>query len=520
MTARGMVAAAHPTAARAGRDVLRAGGNAVDAAIATNAVLAVTQPHMCGIGGDLLFLVYRPGEGAHVLNATGRSGRSASTARFPEATDRMPQVGPGAVTVPGCVDGWWRAWRRWGSLDWAALLSPAIRHAVQGFAVTEHLHGWLAPGSPAEEILSSNEALRRIFLVDDAPPPVGHALRQPDLGRTLERIAGEGPAAFYEGGTATAVAEAVAGAGGFVDEADLRDHESTWSAPLRSGYGQHEVVTTGDNTPGILLLLALRILERLDATTAQAAVATHLEIEAIKAGLPAIRDLADPEVHALDTDALLADGRVDHLAAAIDDRATPTTGLSTVGDTTAFCVADPDGTAVVGIQSLYGVFGAGVVAAGTGVVLQNRGAGFCLTPGHPNRLTGGKRPAHTLMATMVMTGDRPSLLFSTMGGAGQPQTTLQVLRKVLDTGMEPQEAVAAPRWLYGAMFDGEPAGRVQMEGRFPTSLMEELRARGHDVTPIEPLSPRVGYAQAIGIDRDAGLRGGADIRCDGDVASC
>jgi oxamate amidohydrolase len=214
----------------------------------------------------------------------------------------------------------------------------------------------------------------------------------------------------------------------------------------------------------------------------------------------------------------LAPSRLDRLAAAITDKASASPVLSTVGDTTAFSVLDAEGRAVVGIQSIFGAFGSGVVATGTGVVLQNRGSGFANSRHHPNHLRPRRRPAHTLMATLVLSDRTPKLLFSTMGGAGQPQTTLQVLRRVLDRHMEPQQAIEAPRWLYGGMFDGEDKGAVQMEGRWDRQIIEGLQARGHRVERIGDWSSRVGHAQAIGIGL-GGPMGGVDPRCDGAVAS-
>jgi oxamate amidohydrolase len=520
---RGLVATPHVLASEAGRAVLRRGGNALDAAIAAAATIAVVYPHMNGIGGDNVWLIFDGGRRRlRALNAIGRAAAAvdlaAYRARFGGA---MPvRGGPAALTVPGAVSGWWEAhvYSRdvMGSpVAWKALLEAAVAHAAEGIDVSPSQRRVTAAtldlfGDDADADV--RRTLWPLFRLSSRP---GARLVQPGLAASLARIAGDGPGELYGGGLGRRIADAAAAAGSPLALADLAEHRADWMEPLRLRYRAGEAASFPPPTQGFAALAILALLEGFDVAALDDADHVHLTVEATKLAL-ADRDryLADPAVvdvpvaHCLDPERLAARrARISRRAAL------PASGPVDGGDTIAIVAADGDGNAVALIQSLYHEFGAGIVAGDTGVLLQNRGAFFSLDERHPNRLAPRKRTAHTLIPSMYLEGGRPRLVYGTMGGDGQPQTQAALVTRVVDRGLGPQAAIEAPRWLYGRTW-GEASRALRLEGRFAPAVADELRRRGHQVQVVEDWSDLMGHAQLIRLDAD-GLVGGSDPRADG-----
>lgn len=513
----GMVAAAHPLASEAGVAMLRAGGNAIDAGLAVNAVLNVTQPPCCGFGGDAFFLYYEAATGrVQALNASGRAPAAATIAALRErGHDEMPARGPLTVTVPGAVDGWGRLHGRFGRLPWAELFAPAIGYARDGFPVSDKLSGWIRGN---HEVLRHWQASLAAMLPGGHPPRPGQRLAQPDLAATLETLAEGGPEAFYRGPIANEIDTAMRRVDGLLRASDLMAHESDWGEPLRLPYRGHEVLVHGPNSQGWALLVMLGLIadRNLSHHSTTGADLVHLGVEAKRLAY-AERDAhnADPARVGDITQFLQEPWLANRRRAIADDRAMPDPGPTPLaGDTTYFAVVDAEGNALSVIQSLYRNFGSGFVAGRTGLFLQNRGSYFSLDPDHINALAPGRRTAHTLIAAMVLKEGRPVIVPGSMGGDGQPQILYQLITRLLDHGLNPQEAIELPRWVHGQS-DGETA--LHLEARFDPEVAEALRARGHRLEQLGDWSELCGHAQVICRD-DHGLTGGADPRGDGQVA--
>jgi gamma-glutamyltranspeptidase/glutathione hydrolase len=525
----GVVVAGHPAAAQIGLEVLRTGGNAVDAAVAAAAALAVLRPHMCGLGGDAFLLVYDPDrKGVMALNG---SGRSAAGAR-PEAlaargVSLIPRKGPlvGTLTVPGALAAWADALDRFGSRPLGELLAPARELAARGFPMYRRL---------AEAIAATtfdDPGLAAIMRPGGRPPAVHERFAQPALAATLDAVIAEGPAAFYGGRVGRALVAFAERGDGVLSADDLAAHRSEWGEPLAASYARRTVLGTAPNASGLPLLLLLRLVEGLgiDRLDRHSARAIHLWVEAKKAAF-ADRDryLADPADMGTPAAALLDERYVAARRATLDlDRAASypagAPGSPSGADTTHLCVVDRRGRGVSLIQSLFDVFGAAAADPETGVVFQNRGACFTLAEGHPNRLAPRKRPFHTLCPALVVDGDgRLEALLGTPGAHAQPQTLAQLADALLREGATPQEAIELPRWRHDADPSGEygsrkvGAGVVVLEGRFPGETAADLAAMGHEVRVIDPWSPSTGGASIIHVDPRTGLRlAGADPRRDG-----
>jgi gamma-glutamyltranspeptidase/glutathione hydrolase len=511
----GMVAAAHPLATLAGIDVLRAGGTAADAAVAVNAVLAVTQPNNCGLGGDLFCLYREAATGrVHFLNGAGRSGSRATLDELRRrGLDALPLRGPATVSVPGCVRAWAMLLERFGTRSLGALLGPAIAHAERGFPTTSIVSQAITETLP----LTDDPEWRRVFAPGGVVPGMGDTLRQPDLAGTLRAIAADGPDVYYRGPIARAIA-ARCEAEGFLTADDLAGHSGEWGDSISTTYRGYTVHETPPPTQGLTALLTLNLLESFPLARRRLHSVEHLHllIEMVKLAY-ADRDrwIGDP-AHARVPVAGLLDKRYARRRGKAFDRgkAQPYAPGEPEGDTTGFVVGDRSGNLVAVIQSLFNAFGACVVAPGTGIVLQNRGRHFTTEPGHPSVLAPGKRPFHTLIASIVTREARPVLGFATMGGNGQAMFHTQVLTNVLDYGMDMQEAIERPRFLIGAFLPGEPADTLHLESRVPPRVFAALARKGHPVKPAPELFYRVGHAHGIAL-RDGTLMGGADPRGDG-----
>jgi gamma-glutamyltranspeptidase/glutathione hydrolase len=522
----GLVAAPHGLASEAGAAILAAGGNAVDAAIAAAATIAVVYPHMNGVGGDGFWLIHDAARGATLaLNAAGRSAAGVDPddyrARFGGA---MPtRGGVAALTVPGAVSGWSEAHTysrvTMGSpIAWPRLLEAAIAHARDGIAASE---GQRRVTAGARDLFgdAADAGIRASLWPVYHPDALATGrFRQPDLARTLARIATEGADEFYRGTLARRIAEAAAAAGSPLRAEDFHAHGADWVEPLRVTYRGGEAVSLPPPTQGFSALAILAMVEDFDVAALSDADHVHVVVEATKLAFEdRDRWLADPTVEpvpvaqCLDRARLMERRRRISLATA----RSPAPRAPAGGDTIAIVAADARGNAVSLIQSLYHEFGAGVVAGDTGVLLQNRGAFFTLDPGHPNRLAPRKRPGHTLIPSMYLVGDRPRLVYGTMGGDGQPQTQAALITRVVDRGLGPQAAVEAPRWLFGRTW-GDTSRALRLESRFGANVADDLRRRGHDVQVVDGWSDLMGHAQLIRLDPD-GLTGGSDPRADGAV---
>jgi gamma-glutamyltranspeptidase len=522
MATRGMVASPHYLASQAGVDILKKGGSAVDAAIATNAVLNVVYPHMCGIGGDGFWLIYDASKkDLAFLNASGRSPYAASIEFFQKAgMTSIPVRGLLPVTVPGAVDGWFEAHGRYGRLPLASLLEPAIGYARQGFPVS-HILSFKIYEAAAELAKFPDSAA--LFLPGGKAPRPGGVLANPDLARTLEKIAGEGRDVFYRGEIARSIAGFFEENGGLLREKDFADMESTWGKAASTTYRGYTVFETPPNSQGITALLILNILEGFDLASMGhlSADSIHFLVEAKKLAF-ADRNhyISDPEKMTLSPDLLISkDYAVQRRSLIRPDRAMELAAVHPGNfgrDTIFLCVVDEKGNAVSLIQSLYFSFGSTVVAGKTGILFQNRGAYFSLNHKHVNRLEPHKRTFHTLMASMTFREDQLYMLFGTSGADGQPQTHAQVMTGIFDYGLNIQSAIEAPRWVSGRYLVNQPEGELNLEGRFPPAVLEELKKRGHRVQKGENWAQIMGCAHGIMIDPETGVRmGGSDPRADG-----
>jgi gamma-glutamyltranspeptidase len=511
----GMVASAHPLATLAGVEVLKAGGTAADAAIAVNAVLAVTQPNMCGVGGDLFCLYYENAtRRVHFLNSAGRSGSRASLPELRRrGMERLPIVGPSTVSVPGCIRGWGMLLERFGTRPLGALLEPAIHYAGDGFPISS----LTSQGIAEFRAVTPDPEWHRVFEPDGRVPPMGALFVQPDLARTLRDLAAEGPDLFYRGRIAEAIARRMEH-DGFLTPDDFAAHTSEWGEPISTTYRGATVYETPPPTQGVAALLALNMLERapLSRRPLHSVAHLHLLLEIVKLAY-ADRDrfIGDPALAHVPVAALLDKAYAARRRRLFDRaKAQAYAAGDPEGDTTGFVVADGHGNVISVIQSLFNSFGSGVVPPGTGIVLQNRGRHFTLDPVHPSALAPRKRPFHTLMASIVTRDERPEIAFATMGGNGQAMFHVQVLTNLLDYGLDVQEAIERPRFLIGAFLPDDPADVIYLESRLPKSVFSALARKGHVIKPGPEFFSKVGHAHGI-VLRDGTLMGGADPRGDG-----
>jgi gamma-glutamyltranspeptidase len=541
-----MVATPSALASQAGVSVLREGGNAVDAAIAAATTIAVTYPHMNGVGGDNFWLIYDARAGR--VRALCGAGRSAAAATIDWYAARgmaraIPtRGGPAALTVPGAVDGWWQAHAMsradlGSSIPWTRLLDDAIAYAQDGFTPSRSQR----TPPPREPDLFGDRAIDpiRLHLWPLYHPETlrNGRLVQRDLGRTLKAIRDGGPDAFYRGEIAGRLCAALAEAGSPLTSADLAEHRSTWVEPLRVSYAGGEALSLPPPTQGMSALAILALSEDLDLAALDEPDYIHVLVEATKIAF-ADRDLylTDPAFMTVTPEALLAPERLARMrtlisrrralapeaaAEAVRSLASPS-GRSVVGgpqatggDTVAIVTADARGNAVSLIQSLYFTYGSGLLVGDTGVVMQNRGSFFSLDPARANRLAPGKLTMHTLIPGMFLENGRPRFVHGTMGGEGQPQTQAALVTRRLLRGLGAQACVEAPRWVYGRTW-GAPTRALALEGRYPPDLAKGLGARGHEVVTAGDWDDLFGHAQCIWIEPDEPtLTGGSDPRADG-----
>ena len=522
MAPHGLVASPHYLASQAGVDILKKGGTAVDAAIATNSVLNVVYPHMCGIGGDAFWLVYDAAKkDLAFLNASGRSAYAATIETYKKAgMNSMPARGPLSVTVPGAVDGWFEVHRRYGKTPMAALLETAVGYARKGYPIS-HILSFKIQEASGE--LARYPTSKDLFLPGGKAPRPGELLTNPGLASSLERIAREGRDVFYQGDIGREIVRFSRESGGLLAEKDFLDHLSDWGTPLSTQYRGYTVYETAPNSQGLTALLILNLLEGYDLSSLgyHSADHLHLMIEAKKVAFAdRNRYISDPEKVKIPVEGLLSKDYAARRRALIRmDQAADINSISPGnfgGDTIYLCTVDEAGNAVSLIQSLYHSFGSAMVAGKTGIVLQNRGSYFSLNPDHVNCLQPHKRTFHTLMASMTFREGNPFLVFGTSGADGQPQTHAQVMTNVFDFGLDIQSAIDAPRWVSGRYSADQLEGALHLEDRFPASSIRELKKREQQPIIVEGLSQMMGSTHGILIHPENGLRmGGADPRSDG-----
>jgi gamma-glutamyltranspeptidase/glutathione hydrolase len=516
------VATSQPLASAAGVGVLAKGGHAVEAAVAAAAALAVTEPCSTGIGGDCFALVFEADTGrVNAINGSGRSSRALSVERAHADGFDPPctRFHAHAVTVPGAVAAWCELLGRYGRLDRAQVLLPAIALASEGFPVAPLTAAAWAQGIRGQLDRSPSGAE---LLIDGRAPRPGERFRNPGMARALTAIAERGAEGLYTGPVARAIVRSVQAAGGVLAEADLADHRSEWVEPISTRYGDARVWECPPNGQGLVALLALNLLRRADigGLPAHAPERIHLEIEALRlAFADARRHVGDPAHARIPLDVLLGDAYTESRWREVSlGRAhpRPASGALPAGpDTVYLCALDAEGNACSLINSNYDGFGTGLVAEGFGFTLQNRGAAFVLDPLHANALMPGKRPYHTIIPGMLTREPSGALLgpFGVMGGDMQPQGHVQVVTRMLDCGLDPQSALESARFY---LEDGSPAGAVKLEPEIPSACVAALLARGHRVVVAERSERHLfGRGQVIQREPDGVYWAGSDPRADG-----
>jgi len=515
---RGAVVAPHHLATEAGLRMLRAGGHAVDAAIAANAALGVVMPNACGLGGDAFWLIWdvkgTPGGSGRqlALNGSGRSPGGADAAKLRrEGLEVMPMRGARSVTIPGAVRSWGDAHRRFGRLPVATLLAPAIELAAGGFpAYDELIDAVEGTAGHVRDALGADAAFFEIYRPHGRAWRPGELVRLPALAKTLEALAEDGVDAFYDGRLGERQARLLADLGAACGPADFRDHTSTWGEPIETRYRGVKLTTHPPNSSGVVALELLNILEQFEpparafgADGLHDASWAHHAIEAAKLAM-ADRDghLTDPETADVPVERLLDKAHATALAALVDPHraSIPRAATNPPGGGTAYLAAvDGDGNAVSLIQSNYLGFGSGVVDPETGVHYQNRGSYFSLDPDHPNVLAPGKRTLHTLMPCMLFRDGQagPWIVVGSMGGDAQPQIHAQFVSNVVDGGLDIGQAVAAPRWSVEPRFHFDPPRTVAIESGFDQGFVDTLVALGHPLVDVGGFEAGIGHQHAI-----------------------
>jgi len=509
-----MIATSQTLASAAGLKVLQDGGNAIDAAVTAAAVLAVIEPSMNGIGGDLLALVH---DGTlkidFGLDSTGRSAYAATPEEYARrGVTEMPQRGPLTVDVPGVVEGWHQLLTRFGTIDLATALAPAIAFARDGFPVAELMaNEWIAN----EAMLAADPATAATFLPNGVPPKMGEIFANPRLARSLETIATQGRDAFYTGSIARAIVADMKSRNGLLELRDFEDHKADWVNPIWTNYRGYELLEMPPSTQGFVALEMLNIMEGFDVAALghNSADYLHLVSEAKRIAF------ADRGAFLADRDHM-PKGTLERLiskdyAALRRSEINMTRAATTyspdfagvdLGDTIYLTAADEHGNVISFIQSLFSSFGAGFVAGDTGITMHNRGFGFTLQPGHPNEIGPHKRPLHTLVPAMLAKNGRPLMAFGVMGGDNQAQAHAQIVANVVDFGMHVQEAGDAARVRHTGQ-------ELAAESGIGEDVRRALAAKGHVV--VDGRGAMGGY-QAIWIDHESGvLLGGSDLRKDG-----
>ncbi len=534
----GMVATSQPLAAQAGLEILRAGGNAADAAVATAAMLNVVEPISTGIGGDC-FALYWDAQTKTVtaLNGSGRAPAAASIEELKQlGYTKMPRFTGHAVSVPGTVAGWADLLERHGSMTLADVLQPAIRTAEEGYPVTEWIaRGWATqvpkllrtPGWESGDLDNGPEQQSgHELLIDGRAPRAGEIMRIPTLAQTMRAIAAEGKAAIYTGAFAQKLSEHVQRYGGWITPADMAAHTSTWDEPITADFGPVRLYECPPNGQGLAAIIAVNLAAGFDLADMSETDRLHTLIECMRIGFADAQQwVCDPRKVDIPLEGLVSKAYADQRRAEIDPHRAahrvPYGAPMAGSDTVYLSVVDGDGNACSFINSLYMGTGSGLVVPGTGVSLQNRAALFVLDPEHPNALAPNKRPYHTIIPAMTTRNGELHASFGVMGGYMQPQGHLQMVVNMVALGMNPQHALDAPRWSLAGPAAGlgaeEAGGLVMVEEGWPFSVLSELSQRGHRLAPLTGRARAVfGGGQIILRDPETGvLTAGSDPRKDG-----
>ncbi|WP_144981572.1 gamma-glutamyltransferase family protein [Halomonas sp. C22] len=518
----GSCVAPHHLAASAGRDVLKQGGNAVEAMVAAAAAIAVVYPHMNALGGDGFWLIHEPGKPPIAIDACGPAAALAS-ADFYAGESHIPERGPqAALTMAGTIGGWQEALNvaaQWGTaLPLTTLLADAIRHADDGVAVSQSQEALTAKHLAR---LGQSPGFNEAFLLDGKVPREGERLRQPRLARTLERLASAGLDDFYRGELAASMAQDLAALGSPLRLEDFHAYRAQQVTPLQVQLQDATLYNLPAPTQGMASLMILGIYERLKAAEPNGFEHLHGLIEATKRAFM-LRDshVTDPQRVPAPLQSLLSAERLAEEAAAIDPAsALPWPHEPAPGDTIWMGTVDSQGRSVSFIQSIYWEFGSGVVLPESGVLWQNRGISFSLDPNHLRGLAPGRKPFHTLNPALALFEDGRTMVYGTMGGEGQPQTQAAVFSRYALHGMPLQQAVTAPRWLLGRTW-GETSTNLKLEARFDDALVTALATAGHDVEVLpEAFSDTMGHAGGIVRHPDGLIESAHDPRSNGGAAS-
>jgi gamma-glutamyltranspeptidase len=525
LATRGIAVAPHSLAAQSALDVMRDGGNALEAMVAAAATIAVVYPHMNAIGGDGFWIIHRPGFAPGGIDAAGKSAATASIDWYAShgITNQIPSRGPmAALTVAGTISGWGKALELaksiGGKLPLSRLLEDAIHYAETGIVVT-----------PSQSELTAKKLMElkdqpgfaQTYLVNGQAPLAFSYLKQPALAQTLKTIARKGTEAFYRGQLAQQIAADLEALGSPLTLADLNAHHAKLVDPLELKVGGHTLLNMQPPSQGLISLMILGIMGKLShwADDPEGPDFIHAQVEATKQAFK-IRDayLTDPAWMKTPAHALLTDQLLTELASNINpSEAAPWGSRTDPGDTIWMGVIDGNGLSVSFIQSIYHEFGSGIVLPQTGIHWQNRGCAFSLDPRHINHLAPGKKTFHTLNPAISQLSDGRTMVYGTMGGDGQPQTQATLFQRVVQFGDQPQQALTRPRWLLGRTW-GQSSESLKLERRFSTTTFNALKAMGHDVEWLTDWDEAVGHAGVLLRDENGILSGGFDPRSNGAVA--
>jgi len=519
VTGRGIVATSQVLASQAGAHILERGGSAIDAAIAANAVLGVTEPMMNGIGGDLFLLYWDAKSGKlYGLNASGWAPQGLTIDFLKkQGITSMPDDGIHSVTVPGAVDGWAKAHQRFGRLPWKDLFTPAIYYAEHGYSVPEIIHDFWGIGRAK---LKQTEEAQRVFLPNGKPPAVGEQFSNPDLGKALRLLADRGPREFYEGEIAKAILKTSNALGGTMGPGDLAEFSSEWVEPISIDYRGWRVYELPPNGQGMAALEMLNIMaaSQPDNHGPEGAVELHKKIEAMKLAYTDLyRYNGDPRFASIPVPGLLSKQYAAQRAALIDPQkanCAAANGTPAKSDTTYLAAVDKEGNIASLIQSVYDYFGSGVAVTGMGFLLQDRGGLFVLDPKHPDALAPHKRPFHTIIPAFMEQGDQ-HIGFGIMGGSNQPLAHAQFVSNLVDYGWNIQAALSAPR--FTIRDTGKPIQcTILLESRVSPEVQNQLRQKGHDLVLRKDYSALMGRGQAVLHNSATGTNFAAsDPRADG-----
>lgn len=520
VTDRGIVATSQVLASQAGVEVLRRGGSAMDAAIAANAVLGATEPMMNGMGGDLFLLYWDAKTGKlYGLNASGWAPKKLSVEFLKQqGINSMPEDGIHSVTVPGAVEGWSQAHRRFGRLPWKELFASAIYYAEHGYAVPEIIRDYWVIG---KSMLKTNPEAQRVYLRGGEAPETGSMFSNPDLARALKMVAEGGRDVFYKGEIAQAILKTSASLGGTMQADDLAEFSAEWVEPISIEYRGWKVYELPPNGQGMAALEMLNLMSEFpaDKEGPQGTVELHKKIEAMKlAYMDLYRYDADPRFAEVPVKGLLSKAYAEERARLIDPakaNCTAASGRPAKSDTTYLAVVDKDGNIASMIQSIYDYFGSGIVVNGLGFALQNRGALFVLDPSHPDVLAPRKRPFHTIIPAFMERGDL-HIGFGIMGGSNQPLAHAQFVANIVDYGLNVQAALEAPRFTIPDTGDRKIGCNILIESRVKPEVLEQLKEKGHALRIRKEYSATMGRGQAVMHNSKTGINSGAsDPRADG-----